>query len=156
MEGSSGKGRYAAEISSEMLKRQHEVLREHLVSSDVVVCTAQVPGKPSPKLVTAATIERMRPGSIIVDLAGNCELSQANREVVRHDVLILAPTNLPATMPVDASVLYARNLLALLRYLIKDGELNLDVEDEIVGESLLTHQGRIVHRSMAGPDSGAL
>src|SRR5207249_5197446 len=115
---------------------------------DVVVTTALVPGRPAPRLVSKETVAGMRPGSVIVDLAaeagGNCELTQADTVVVAHDVTIHGPTNLPATMPVHASQLYARNVTELLRELVKDGALALDFDDEVVKGACVTHGGEVV------------
>jgi len=148
MEDGGGSGEYATESSPETLRRQQETLRPYVEASDVVICTARVPGLPSPRLVTAAMIQPMRPGSVIVDLAveqqGNCEVSVPDREVIEHDVLVLAPANLATTVPVDASRLYARNLLEFVRQIVKDGKLELNLEDEIIAETLLTHRGRVV------------
>lgn len=149
MANGSGSGEYARESSPETVQRQQETLRDPVSRADVIICTARVPGAASPTLVTAAMVAEMSPGSVIVDLAveqkGNCELSVADREIIDHGVLILAPSNLPATMPASASHLYARNLLAFLRTIVKDGKLLLDLEDEIVAETLVTHQGQVLH-----------
>jgi proton-translocating NAD(P)+ transhydrogenase subunit alpha len=114
----------------------------------VVITTALVPGRPAPQLVTKETVAGMRPGSVIVDLAaeagGNCELTEADKVVVRHGVTIHGPTNLPATMPVHASELYARNVTELLRDLVKNGTLALDFEDEIIRGACVTHAGDVV------------
>jgi len=142
------KGGYAKALSAEQSRRQQEMLAEKTKEFDVVVTTALVPGRPAPRLVTKETVAGMRPGSVIVDLAaeagGNCELTEPDRIVVRHDVTIHGPTNLPATMPVHASQLYARNVSELLRELVKDAALKLDFEDEIVKGACVTHAGEIV------------
>ena len=148
-ESGEGQGGYAREMSKEFMARQQATVKEHLSTADVVITTALVPGKAAPRLVTAAMVEAMRPGSVIVDLAaeqgGNCELSRADEEVSKHRVTILAPTNLPATMPLDASTLYARNVLELALLVLKGGRLGMDLQDEIIQGALLTHQGRIRH-----------
>jgi NAD(P) transhydrogenase subunit alpha len=114
-----------------------------------VITTALIPGRPAPKLVSREMVEAMRPGSVIVDLAveqgGNCELSQADQLVNHGGVVILGPSNLAATMPHDASSLYARNVWALLQLLWKNGALTVDMADEVIAGSLLTHDGRVVH-----------
>jgi NAD(P) transhydrogenase subunit alpha len=142
-----GAGGYARELGEDFLRQQREMLTERLAASDAVITTAQVPGKPAPRLVTAAMVEAMRPGSVIIDLAaeqgGNCELSQPDQEVVHNGVTILAPTNLAATLAHDASSLYARNVLALLRLLGKDGQVTIDTTDEVVAGTLLTHAGQV-------------
>jgi len=149
MPGGEGEGGYAREMGEDFLRKQREIVTERLEHADVVVCTALVPGKKAPVLVTREMVERMKPGAVIVDLAveqgGNCELSKAEEEVVHDDVLILGPGNLPAETPVDASQLYARNVWALLKSLLEEGELKLDPEDEVVDGSLLTHDGEVRH-----------
>jgi len=148
-ESGEGAGGYAREMGEDFLRRQREIVERHVAQADAVITTALVPGRPAPRLVTAQIVEAMRPGSVIVDLAveqgGNCELSAADREVVHHGVLILGPSNLAASMPHDASSLYARNVLALLQLLVKDGRLALDVQDEVVAGTLLTHDGQVIH-----------
>ena len=152
-ESGEGAGGYAREMGEDFLRRQREIIQQHLSQANVVITTALVPGRPAPRLVTAEMVQAMRPGSVIVDLAveqgGNCELSQADREVVHGGVLILGPSNLPATMPHDASALYARNVMALFLLLWKDGQLTVDLQDEVLAGSLLTHEGRIVHTATA-------
>jgi len=152
-ESGEGQGGYAKEMSKEFLARQQAIIADHLASADVVITTALVPGKPAPRLVTAAMVKNMRPGSIVVDLAGeqggNCELSKADQEVVESRVTILSPTNLPSTMPHDASVLYARNVLELALLAVKGGALKVDLDDEIIKGALLTHDGSIVNGAIA-------
>jgi NAD(P) transhydrogenase subunit alpha len=121
--------------------------------ADVVITTAQVPGRPAPRLVTEDMVKAMRHGSIIVDLAadsgGNCELTENNKEVTKHGVLILGYSNLPNTMPEDASNLYARNVYALVKLLNDKGALKLDLEDEIITGALLTTDGSVRHAATA-------
>jgi H+-translocating NAD(P) transhydrogenase subunit alpha len=152
-ESGEGKGGYAKEMSKEFLEKQQAIIAEHVASADAVITTAQIPGKPAPRLVTAATVQRMRPGSVIVDLAaeqgGNCELTEPGKEVIKHRVLIMGQLNLPASMPFDASTLYARNVLELVLHVVKGGKLNLDLEDEITKGTLLTHDGKVVHAPTA-------
>jgi NAD(P) transhydrogenase subunit alpha len=146
-------GGYAKEAAADYLARQQTVVAEHVEKADVVITTALVPGKRAPLLVTADTVRRMKPGSVIVDLAveqgGNCELSECGSNVRRHGVLIVGQPNLPATVPADSSLLYARNVFALLSGLVHDGELAMDVEDEILRSALLTHGGRVSHLGVA-------
>jgi NAD(P) transhydrogenase subunit alpha len=146
------KGGYAKALSAEQSRRQQEMLAQKTKEFDVVVTTALVPGRPAPRLVNKETVAGMRPGSVIVDLAaeagGNCELTEPDRIVVRHDVTIHGPTNLPATMPVHASQLYARNVSELLRELVKDAALKLDFADEVVKSACVTHGGEIVSDSV--------
>jgi NAD(P) transhydrogenase subunit alpha len=148
-ESGEGQGGYAKEMSKEFLARQQAIIKEHIAGADVVITTALIPGRPAPRLVTADMAFAMRPGSVIIDLAaeqgGNCELTRADEDVVQHRVTILGPTNLPSTMPLDASTLYARNVLELALLVIKGGKLNLDTSDEIIKGALLTHEGAIVH-----------
>ena len=145
----TGAGGYARELTPEERAAQQAELNEVIGGMDVVITTAQVPGRKPPVLVTKDAVAKMKPGSVILDMAasalgGNCELSKAGEEVVTDNlVTIIAPENLPATMPVGASSFYARNISALLLQLLKDGALNLDPEDEIAGPVTITHGGEI-------------
>jgi NAD(P) transhydrogenase subunit alpha len=145
----TGAGGYARELTAEERASQQAELNEVIGGMDVVITTAQVPGRKPPVLVTADAVAKMKPGSVIVDMAasalgGNCELSKVGEDVVTDNlVTILAPDNLPATMPIGASQFYARNLSALLLQLVKDGALNLDPADEIAGPVTITHGGEI-------------
>src|SRR5439155_1851536 len=134
---------------AEASRRQQEMLAEKTTEFDVVVTTALVPGRPAPRLVTKETVAGMRPGSVIVDLAaeagGNCELTEPDQVVVRHGVIIHGPTNLPATMSVHASQLYARNVSELVRELVKDGALALDFDAEVVRGACVTHGGAVMN-----------
>jgi H+-translocating NAD(P) transhydrogenase subunit alpha len=153
MESAEGTGGYAKQMSEDFLRKQREIVAQRVAAADAVITTALIPGKPAPRLVTAEMVRSMRPGSVIVDLAaeqgGNCELSQADREVVENGVRILAPTNLPATLPHDASTLYAKNVLALLLSFTKNGEIRIDTADEVIAGTLLTHEGKIHHAPTA-------
>jgi len=146
----SGAGGYARELTAEEREAQQKELNDHISGMDVVITTAQVPGRRPPLLVTAAAVKGMKSGSVIVDMAastlgGNVELSKADETVVTDNgVTILAPTNLPATMPAGASQFYARNVSAFLLHLLKDGELNLDMADEITAATVITHDGAVV------------
>jgi len=146
------KGGYAKALSADASRRQQELLAERMKDFDVVITTALVPGRPAPRLITKETVAGMRPGSVIVDLAaeagGNCELTEPDTVVVRHGVTIHGPTNLPATMPVHASQLYARNVSELLRELVKDGALALDFDDEVVKAACVTHGGEVVSEAV--------
>jgi len=145
----TGAGGYARELTPEERAAQQAELNEVIGGMDVVITTAQVPGRKPPVLVTADAVAKMKPGSVIVDMAatalgGNCELSKAGEEIVTDNlVTIISPDNLPATMPIGSSQFYARNLGALLLQLIKDGALNLDPADEIAGPVTITHGGEI-------------
>ena len=145
-----GVGGYAKELTAEQQTRQQELMAEAIGKVDVVITTALVPGRRAPILVTEEAVEKMKPGSVIVDLAGeaggNCELSVPGETVVRHDVKILAPLNVPSTLAEHASQLYARNIEALLGLMISDeGELQLDFEDEVIAGACITRDGEIVH-----------
>ena len=143
-------GGYARELTEEEQQRQREALNEAIGRFDVVITTALVPGRRAPILVTAQGVENMKPGSVIVDLAGesggNCELTEPGQTVVRHDVTIAAPSNLPAEMPDHASQLYARNVAALLELMIgEEGALELNFDDEVIAGACITRDGEIVH-----------
>ncbi|MEX2212172.1 MAG: Re/Si-specific NAD(P)(+) transhydrogenase subunit alpha [Gaiellaceae bacterium] len=142
--GEETEGGYARELTPDEQRRQQGELERRLPEFDVVITTAQIPGRRAPRLIPAAAVEAMQPGSVIVDLAaetgGNCELTEAGAEVVRNGVTIVGPTNLAATMPVDASRLYSRNVSALLELLAPDGELQLDFDDEIVAAACVTRR----------------
>ncbi len=143
------KGGYAKALSADASRRQQEMLGEKTKEFDLVITTALVPGRPAPRLVTKETVAGMRAGSVIVDLAaeagGNCELTEPDQVVVRHGVTIHGPTNLPATMPVHASQLYARNVTELLHEFVKNGAVALDFADEIVKGACVTHGGEVVN-----------
>jgi NAD(P) transhydrogenase subunit alpha len=146
----AGEGGYARELTDEEKARQQQALTDAIAGFDVVITTALVPGRPAPKLVTAEAVEAMKPGSVIVDLAGesggNCELTEPGETVVKHDVTIVSPLNLPASMPEHASQLYARNVQALLElFLDEEGNLSLDFDDEILAGACVTRNGEIVH-----------
>ncbi|MDZ4756316.1 MAG: Re/Si-specific NAD(P)(+) transhydrogenase subunit alpha [Phycisphaerae bacterium] len=142
-------GGYAKELSSDDRLRQGQLLAAQCAISDIVITTALIGGIFAPKLISAEIVRRMKPGSVIVDLAadggGNCELSQPGRTVVEHDVKIIAPLNLPATMPTDASVLWSRNLTHFLLAFWKDKTFALNLDDEIMRGSVITHGGEILH-----------
>ncbi|TMG26184.1 MAG: Re/Si-specific NAD(P)(+) transhydrogenase subunit alpha [Chloroflexi bacterium] len=147
-ESQEGEGGYAREQSEEFLRKQRELIGEHIAKSDVVITTAAVPGRRAPLLVTADMVKGMRPGSIIVDLAaesgGNVELTKAGSDVDVNGVMIMGRRNVPSTMPLHTSQLYARNVANLLLHLVKDGAINLDFQDEITKGACVTHAGEIV------------
>ena len=160
----TGAGGYARELTPEERAAQQAELNEVIGGMDVVITTAQVPGRKPPVLVTKDAVAKMKPGSVILDMAasalgGNCELSKAGEEVVTENlVTIIAPENLPATMPVGASSFYARNISALLLQLLKDGALNVDPADEIAGPVTITHGGEIrseAVRKLLNPEARA-
>jgi NAD(P) transhydrogenase subunit alpha len=140
-------GGYAKEISEASKQRTQEVLAEHVKSADVVITTAQVPGKKAPLLVTEDMVQQMQPGSVIVDLAaeqgGNCAGTEPGKDVVRHGVTIIGPINLPSSMPIHASQMYAKNISTLLQYLVQKGELKLNFEDDIIADTCVTYAGEI-------------
>jgi NAD(P) transhydrogenase subunit alpha len=146
-------GGYAVELSDEAMNRGRALIAEHAKNADVVITTAQVPGRRAPLLVTEAAVDGMKRGSMIIDLAGstggNCAFSQADVTVERDGVTIVAPTNLPATVPVHASQLYSRNITAFLSLLIKEGQLQIDMNDDVVGPSCVTHNGEFVNQRVA-------
>jgi len=147
------KGGYAVELSEEALQRGRDLVAEHAKTADVIVTTAQVPGRRAPVLMEESAVRAMKRGSIVIDLAGatggNVTGSQPDEIVERDGVTIMAPTNLPATVPVHASQLYSRNVTSFLNLLIKDGELHVDMEDNIVGPSCVTHEGKWMNQRVA-------
>ncbi|NUS45151.1 MAG: Re/Si-specific NAD(P)(+) transhydrogenase subunit alpha [Mycobacteriaceae bacterium] len=140
----AGAGGYARELTDEERVAQQQALEDAIKGFDVVVTTALVPGRPAPRLVTAEAVAGMKPGSVIVDMAGetggNCELTEPGKTVVRHDVTICSPLNLPATMPEHASELYAKNVTALLELMLSDGRFAPDFADEILADSCVTRE----------------
>lgn len=143
-------GGYAREMSADFYKKEQDILRNHIKDADVVITTALIPGKRAPLLITEEMVKEMKPGSVIVDMAveqgGNCELSEAGKDVLRHGVAIIGQVNIPSTMPVHASLLYARNLLAFVNLVSPDGKsMNIDLSDDVIIGSLITHNGEIVH-----------
>jgi len=143
------KGGYAQQMDETFYQRQRELMGRIVAESDVVITTAAVPGKKAPLLVTAEMVAGMAPGSVIVDLAaergGNCELTRPGQSVVEHGVMILGPTNLPSEVPHHASQMYAKNISTFLLHLVKNGEVRLDLDDEIIRETLITRDGGVVH-----------
>jgi len=146
-------GGYAVELSEEAMNRGRALIAEHAKTSDLIITTAQVPGRSAPLLLSEEAVEGMKRGSMIVDLAGstggNCALSKADETIEHNGVMIFAPTNLPATVPVHASQLYSRNVTAFLSPMIKDGELSIDMNDDVVGPSCVTHQKEVVNARVA-------
>jgi NAD(P) transhydrogenase subunit alpha len=147
-----GAGGYAKELTAEQQAKQQELMAEAIGKVDVVITTALVPGRRAPILVTAAAVKKMKPGSVVVDLAGeaggNCELSKPGETVIEHDVKILAPLNVPSTMAEHASQLYARNIESLLGLMLsEEGGLKLDFEDEIIAGACITRGGEIINEA---------
>jgi NAD(P) transhydrogenase subunit alpha len=142
-------GGYAKELSEDFYAKQREMMGIAVAAADVVITTAAIPGREAPKLVTEEMVRQMRPGSVIVDLAsergGNCALTQAGKTVKQYGVTILGPLNVPAAVAHHASQLYSKNIITFLLSMVKDGELVLNPEDEIVAGTLLAHDGKVVH-----------
>lgn len=159
--GAQDAGGYAREQSVEQQAKQRELMAKVIAESDVVITTALVPGKPAPKLIPVSTVERMQPGSVIVDLAaergGNCELTEPGETVVKHGVTIIGHTNLPSQVATHASQMYANNVHKLLALLIqKDGTLKLDTSDEIIAGTMLCQNGQVVHPMLNKQMNGAV
>ncbi len=144
-----GEGGYARELTSEEKQQQQATLARHVAAAQVVITTAAVPGRPAPKIITQAMVEDMVPGAVIVDIAaeggGNCELTQPDQTITHRGVIIHGPLNIPSQTPVHASEMYSKNLFNLLSLMIKEGELQIDWEDEVIAGSTLTHAGEIKH-----------
>lgn len=140
-------GGYAKQLTEEQLVEQRKQLANIAAESDVVITTAAIPGRPSPLLITADAVERMAPGSVIVDLAaergGNCELTEADQTVTKHGVTLCGPTNLPSEAPQHASQMFAKNVATLLGLLIKKGQIDIDLSDEVIRETLATKDGTV-------------
>ncbi|MBD2540638.1 Re/Si-specific NAD(P)(+) transhydrogenase subunit alpha [Coleofasciculus sp. FACHB-SPT36] len=143
-------GGYAKEVSEASKQRTQEVLTEHVKQADVVITTAQVPGRKAPILVTEEMVAQMKPGAVIVDLAaeqgGNCACTEPGKDVQRNGVTIIGPINLPASMPVHASQMYAKNVLTLVQYLIKESALQLNFEDDIISSTCVSNNGEILNQ----------
>ena len=140
---------YAKTMDEAFYRRQGELMAQAVAEANVVITTAAVPGKKAPILITDEMVAAMQPGSVVVDLAaergGNCELTRPGKTVTAHDVTVVGPLNLPSSAPYHASQMYARNITTFLLHLIDDGSIHLDTDDQITRETLLTHDGRIVH-----------
>jgi H+-translocating NAD(P) transhydrogenase subunit alpha len=143
------KSGYARSQSDEFYRKQQELMLKCVAAADVVISTALVPGQRAPVLVSEAMVQAMRPGSVIVDLAaeqgGNCALTEPGQDVVRHGVTIMGPTNLPSTMPFHASQMYARTVTSFLAHLLRDGTVQLELDDDLTRGPLVTHRGEVVH-----------
>ena len=145
-----GEGGYAKETSDEYKQKQAELLKEYIADSDLVITTALIPGRPAPKIITKEMVEGMSPGSVIMDLAsengGNCEFTSPNEIISHNKVIIDGTANIPSTMPIHASQMYAKNVSALISYMCPEGELQLNMEDEIISGSIFTHNGEITNK----------
>ena len=146
-------GGYATEMSDDYKRRQAELIAERVKDADFIITTALIPGRPAPRLVTDEMVKSMKPGSVIVDMAaemgGNVEGTEPGREIVRHGVKIIGLTNLPATMPGSATQMYAKNIQTLIKHLLADGEIKIDLDDEITRGATITHGGKVVHEPTA-------
>jgi NAD(P) transhydrogenase subunit alpha len=144
-----GEGGYARALDDETIRKQREQMAAVMREQDVIVTTAAVPGKKAPILITREMVHAMRPGSAILDLAadrgGNCELTRAGETVVERGVMVIGPANIPATVPYHASMMYARNIATFLKNMVKDGQLSIDMADEITRETLVTRGGEVVN-----------
>jgi H+-translocating NAD(P) transhydrogenase subunit alpha len=149
----TGEGGYAKEVGEDFLTRQRTMLTEAIASAHAVITTAQIPGRPAPVLLTREMVEAMPPGAVVIDVAaadgGNCELTDVAGPVEHEGVTIVPGHDLPSQMPGEASAMYARNILALCALLVHDGTLRLDLDDEVIAGSLLTHAGEVVHERTA-------
>lgn len=147
-----GSGGYARELTEEEKQKQQAILARHVAASDVVICTAAIPGRASPRIISADMVNQMKGGAVIVDLAaeggGNCELTRPGETHVHQRVTIHGPINVPATVPNHASELYAKNLFNLLGLIIRDSALHMDLDDPIIKDSLITHAGNIVNTAV--------
>ncbi|SDH72024.1 Re/Si-specific NAD(P)(+) transhydrogenase subunit alpha [Roseospirillum parvum] len=149
-------GGYAKDLGDEYRKKQAEVMSEQIAKADIIITTALIPGKPAPKLVTAEQVKSMKTGSVIVDLAGetggNCELTEYGKTVTKHDVTIISPANMPATVARDASTLFAKNLLNFLTPFVdkEAGKVAFDWEDDLVKGTLIARDGKVVHSALTG------
>lgn len=144
-----GAGGYAVEQSEEYKQKQQQIIQDHARKSDVIICTAQIPGRKAPVLITRDTVAAMKPGSVIIDLAastgGNCEVTENEATIIHHGVQVLGYSNLPATIPADASRMFGKNVLNFLKLIIKDGALDLNFDDDIVAGTCLTHNHSVIN-----------
>ena len=141
-------GGYAASLDDSAQARVLEAVGKHIVDQDLVITTAQIPGKPAPRLITAEMVSRMRPGSVIIDLAaesgGNCELTRAGESVDRNGVTVLGPLNVPSEIPYHASQMFSKNVQTFVEHILKEGKLAIDLGDPITGPMCVTHEGKVL------------
>jgi len=144
-----GEGGYAKELSEEQHQRERELIAAHIADTDLVITTAQIPGRPAPRLITEDMVDSMQPGSVIMDLAassgGNCAVTREGETVVRNGVKVMGPVNLPAEIPTHASQMFSKNVETLLKELVAEGELSLDFDNEIIAGTCVTHAGEVLH-----------
>jgi NAD(P) transhydrogenase subunit alpha len=147
-----GEGGYARELTAEEKKQQQDLLAKHIASNDIVITAAGVPGKPAPKIISQEMVESMKPGSVIVDImadnGGNCILSKAGESVIHNNVRIEGPANIFSSLAVNASEMYAKNIMNFLELIIQDGNIHLDWNDEIIAGSAVTHEGKVVNEGV--------
>lgn len=147
-----GEGGYARELTAEEKQKQQEMLAKHIAESDIVIATAGVPGKPAPKIISNAMVEKMKPGSVIVDtmaeMGGNCELSKAGQQIEHNGVVVVGTENIASSLAINTSEMFAKNVLNFITPMIKDGEINLDWEDEVISGSVATRDGNVVHDAL--------
>jgi NAD(P) transhydrogenase subunit alpha len=140
-------GGYAADLGEDFYKQEQDILAPHVKGSDIVITTALIPNRPAPKLITAEMVESMKHGSVIIDLAvpagGNCSLTKADQEVQHAGVWVLGPINLPAAVPNHASLMFSRNVSAFIKELLREGELHLDMDNPIISQTLVVHEGKL-------------
>ncbi len=145
-----GEGGYALALSEERLEAERKILAQHLPDMDIVFLSALVPGKVAPTLITDEMVKSMKPGSVIVDISidqgGNCAITPPGRTEIKHKVTIIGIKNLPGLLPTSSTWMFAQNVYNLLSYLIKDGEIVIDLNDEIIQSSLTTYEGKVVHK----------
>jgi len=153
-----GDGGYAKETSDEYKKKQAELIKKHIAKSDLVITTALIPGRPAPKIITKSMVDGMHGGTAIIDLAaengGNCECTKPGEIVIKNGVIIDGSFNIPGTMSIHASQVYAKNIFALVNYMLIEGKLNIDTEDEIISGSMFTHNGEITDERTADANKG--
>ncbi|MBI3590870.1 MAG: Re/Si-specific NAD(P)(+) transhydrogenase subunit alpha [Candidatus Melainabacteria bacterium] len=151
-EETEGEGGYAKQVSKELHERELELISRHVKKTDVVITTAQVPGKKAPILITEQMVKEMQPGSVIVDLAadqgGNCELTEPGKKIVVNNVTICGYLNLPGTMPNHASQMFSKNIESIIAHIVKENQINFDINDEINKGALITHQGAILQENI--------
>ena len=145
-----GEGGYAKELSEDQHQKELDLIAGAIADCDIVITTAQIPGRDAPLLITEDMVKSMRPGSVIVDLAsesgGNCALTHSGETVTRHGVQILGPVNLPSGIPVHASQMYSKNIVTLVgEFVGEEGQVELDLENDVVGPSTVTHEGRVTN-----------
>ncbi|RME08478.1 MAG: NAD(P) transhydrogenase subunit alpha, partial [Bacteroidetes bacterium] len=145
---SEAAGGYAVEQTEEYKKKQAEAVHQHSMNADVIICTAQIPGRKAPLIIHKATVEGMQPGSVIIDLAastgGNCEVTENDKIIQHKGVTVIGDSNLPSTMPRDASSMFSKNVLNFLKLMVKEGKVDLNFEDDIIAATCISHEGEVI------------